>query len=507
MDRIGIVFVICTFIIISIFYIKIFSKRHLGKIVVQMGKCKSNSLNCRDLGTRTITSTCVSDNQNDTCGNGMFVSDTITTSETCEPTCRKSFWLDHEVGKCTVKDNLTGCVDLGSVGNRTRNVECVRGDDFGINTCTSLELLEHTGPLGLGKIHKIKLYNIGDVVSMEEECTNYTNKICGKWKTNKNNIISPCNLGKQLSVHKNCITGVSKPFDSLVEGYVEEDMLCTKTIGNVEVIRGNDVCHLVKELISCSSGTTDPVDIRNGTLPLDFTPTICRPTDDIPKCVRVCRMYPNKINVGIFSDITGAMFTLRIKNQGYFTAENLPIDVDGKLEDTKIVLIDDGTGISSLCNSKSLKYNTEYNTSIMFCLGVRRYDGNTIKAQISCIIGGSYVGWLSVNKSNEIIWEQAYNIYGAPGSTTTDAYMFTIKNYVKENDLGSNHMGFGNNSTYKGMCGIDLKSNTGGNLYIKDVRGKAHELNHIVALIINIESVLNRSDIFTECNLLYKNNN
>ena len=505
------------------------------------GQCVSSSNSCTDVGTRLVTMRCVpnpSSGKGCLDSNGKQIFGEITTMEVCTPTCRRSIWVDHNDGVCSVSGiSPTQCVASGTIGTKLDTVECVSNDSTGTNMCTSLELRDLVGPSGdISTSHQISIATIGQKVMVERECTDYPNPICGDWllvrplnrdfslPLSTDDSAIPCSFDIQLTPEEDCSTGESKPFDSLLEGFVIEPISCVVSTNGVDIAtkpdnsnQPLDICSRIESPPICNNTPINSSQIKNSSLPIDFNPLICPGnlnSSNNSQCVRACRSFPTSITIGNgeFDSILGKVLMLRIPDYGYISALQTPAS-DGSLvkfrdnnmspadvlDDTPLMAIP-SSATRPHCTGLDPSRNVEFNTSVYLTLGTRSYSPTEIKAQISCIISGSYTGWLGTS-NGMLIWKQMYNFYDGPGITSDDADMFTISNFR----FSPRQPPMGYPQEYIGEAFFELSGPNGESLSVIDVDDNIVQLNGISALVmeptVDLTSRADRSQ--NNCNLLH----
>lgn len=507
------------------------------------GACNTSSNSCTDIGKRLITRTCI---PNPSTGKGCIDDDgkqvygQLISSEDCTPTCRRSVWTDHSTGPCVVSGiSTTHCVDSNAQGQREITVECVSNDAIGTNMCTSLELLDLVGPTGeLDESHQITTYNIGDTVTFTRQCSDYANPPCGQWQLvrpldrdfskpigegDPDDSAVPCSFDIQLTLEPDCQTGVASPFNGLLEGYIVEPLSCL--VDNIATKPDDsdpplEICGRIETSPVCNNTMVTPSQIKSGTLPSDFNPVLCPGNDNSSnnsQCVRACRMFPGSTSIGggEFDQLLGNILMMRIPGYGYVGAIQTPSN-DGQivkfrdsglsqaddLDDTPLMAIPN-TLTRPQCTSLDPETNIEFNSAVVLSLGPRSYLPGKLTAQISCLINGSYNGWLGLS-GNVAKWQQMYNTYLGPGITSDSAITFNISNvsFVSE----APPQGFP--SEYLGRASLDLKDTSDNTVYVMDVDGVPRPLNTVEVLVfensVDLTTRTNRDK--GNCNVLHDTN-
>ncbi len=389
-----------------------------------VGKCVPANSFCREKGQRTITRRCIPHpitRKGCIDPKGQQTYEDLINIVECQPICRSSIWNDltPEV-PCIVKDDQEQdvsksiCVPGGTLGVRTKVLECTRNDDLGNNFCTNQEIDTIVGTTGQSGLHqRTIIYQIGDTIKMNIDCVDFSNEICGEWQlsfpigTSNPGMIQPgsyqdneleevpqdCTFNRYLTPSLGCIVSdvTTSPFDTLKEGYLLVTLGCVLRDGDMirniinEVIIPSSIspslstCEQLDPPV-CNDQAIQPSDINNITLPDPFNANSCINSDNNntnnPVCIWGCRLFPGlPLSGSSYNQIVNKLLILQIPEVGYISPSEIPTNNTGKISRSDQDLNDVSLEVIPFEYRSNLPGCTpeqiEFDTSIMITIGPR----------------------------------------------------------------------------------------------------------------------------------------
>ncbi len=487
-----------------------------------VGPCINASGLCTEAGEQLITQICIPNPKNGKgclLDNGLQTYDSKLSKVPCMQICQISIWEMLEESPCTLLDDTLApdqCVEAGILGTKESKFICKAHDTTGSNACTITELQEILGPTGVpGNTHLLSTYNIGDEITVDSNCDNFPNPICGIWKLvtpldrdptvlvgeGEDDQVVECEFEQNYQGLDECTTNDDgDTFFDLKEGHQNFPMACVLNDELAQIPGDPKNCTLLESPICSNKGLTVN-QVLNGTLELTenpFNPLKCADTffnrEQFPVCVRMCRLNQVTTNTGTSLDpFLGGFLLFRISALGYIsvlhtpntTGDDTPLDdaradPEDNLKPVPIILIKDSESVRPGCTSEQL----EFNTSLLFVVAPRKkIDSKTLEIQMGLIIGSDYQGWLQVDSGNGL-WTQNEIGYKFNGINSSMAQRFRLKND-------------------NGVFSIKTLSNQ--SINIKDLDGNNFTLDNLTAKFFEqgfpIQTRGNRCP--GNCNLLY----
>lgn len=503
------------------------------------------SVYCSEVGEITTRQTCTPNPvtgfgcQND---NGEQTFAPRITIQECQLPCRSSIWkidktdcitdLPEDTCVITTQSPVFGSVaapsEAISTGTQTITYTCVSHDPTGLNNCILIQPTEVITTTGeIETLYQSVVYNIGDVVTETNSCTNYQNPQCGQWTFYVNNNPSVCKLQLQtLSEQEGCIVNNNTNiYDILKEGYYLNTMNCK--LENEVINVKNEASKLCanEELnqmgASCTTSNITPIDIKEGLIPLGTTAVLCpssnsNPTTN-PLCYQPCRLSASAnakfSSNSPFNFLLNSFIIIRKRinsSWAFLTTIQIP-NIDGKIlalrgpstnptnalteyDDTPLIFITQNSiDTTPICSWEKITLNS----SLISAFGVRSINGNQAEVQILSGVLRNYIGWLITNNTNQINWRQALTEYTGPGMNSDDANIFNLK--INKNFTSTKIPNFSKDLLGSANANI---LNQGKTINVPVLNGSSTTLNDIQLLVFNsnIISAIN-PDI---CNIFIK---
>jgi len=423
----------------------------------ELTPCVTPSGHCNEMGVRTIIQRC---QPNPATGRGCLgeggqqTFQTLVRQEGCTLTCRSSIWQENSSGPCQVGSTaLTGCIEAGTLGQRTVSKTCIAWDTVGANTCTAVEMVPVSGIGGeTGVVPTVVIYHVGQTISEVVACTDYPNPVCGMWQTSAPVTpgattidqvnIGTCYLGSNYLSSVDCYTGGNPLYSAWREGYIVGPMSCVA--GNTVTTPAPDGPTLNLCLpIDCSPALPNVSQLRNGTLPSSFTPVLCPGvTTDNPNCLMPCYLQPDNVHTGDpnLDVLANSLLFFSLGSRGFVGPWQTPSN-NGQLikmwdweqspgqtlSDTPLLLVPSDFGRTG-CSPSSVLFNS----GMIFTIGIRALlGGGQATVQIGTLIDNGFKGWLATNPDTIGrqfgVWRQARTAYQGPGVTSDQAPTFLLQ--------------------------------------------------------------------------------
>ena len=440
--------------------------------------CTNSTGNCNDPGTLTVTQNCI---PHPVTGRGCQGKDgkqtfsPLTYTETCKLACQSSYWNPLPTSTMCIPPgidtpglnpspdcdfslpSLPSCIPPGIVGKRRTYLQCTPNDENGTNSCIRTESSLYTSPAGdTGLMPRSVLYPPGEVITINEPCTDFAIPTCGDWSfvqpeqqsvvpVTPSMFIAPCTFNLFMPPIEECIvndSGMNGGFDVLSDGWITTPMSCVFT-GNDGVQRvitpsDTDSSYPRCEVLSpptCNSTPVKASDIVDERLDIEtFNPLMCpgvNSSRDNPTCIAPCRYLPESLSIG------QGQFDSLLLRYFYGVAGSDVISAQCVVDLSCPFPSDNANDIPLRAIRPPSEGSEifEFNTSVMMFFAPREYTpmvGNTpavLSGPIQMVIGKSLVGWLATKEQNGMLigyWTQQRVVYGGPGISSSEAETFDI---------------------------------------------------------------------------------
>lgn len=457
-----------------------------------IGQCQTNTNLCSEIGTQTIRQECIPNSQT---SRGCLSNDNTQTfstriyNQTCRPVCKASVW-NTVTASCIVPDTLTtSCVPTGTRGNQDIIRTCVQGDNTGNNYCVDTTYVEYTDSKGVtSTIPQTVTYAIGQSVTTTNSCTDFSNPICGSWlsgtpiqygyKTTEDfTSLAQCSFTSTLFPLTDCISNNTSVYNVLQEGFIARPLSCVQNTVVYTPTNTDPTTNLCPVIPNggCSDDTITPNMITETDLPVNFNGTTCSNTNNSnnPQCISSCRVFPGIANIGggemdiILNSLMIIQISVTSPYDSYLGPYQYPssnsnlvlfrlstVNASQEVFDVPLISIPNNKRFSSTSTSCS-EGQIQFVSSLLFVLGIRGYDTNTLQGVLYSDIGNIFNGWVSVDNNSQLYWRQAYNTYDGPGALSDTADIFTI---VRTGDVNPTPIP-GMPSTFRGSLPVNLLYN------------------------------------------------